>query len=81
MMLKKKRQETSIPSRSRFDSFGRADLVDLLEATMMRSAELFRGLSHGEMDQRWVLSQLEVEAAQQAEVIRALQRKVDLQTL
>jgi hypothetical protein len=71
--------EEEIPP-SRFDRFSRADLIDLLEATMMRSGELFRGLSHSELDQVWVLAQLEEQATQSLAAIRALQRKLDLQT-
>lgn len=78
-MTLRKRQRT-IPPSSRFDRFARADLIDLLEATMMRNGELFRGLSHSEMDQTWVLSQLELNVQQQLGAIQALQRKVELQT-
>ena len=67
-------------SPSRFDRFSRADLIDLLEASMMRSGELFRGLSHSEMDQEWILAQLEVQSQQSLEAINALQRKLALQT-
>jgi len=65
---------------SRFDSFSKADLIDLLEATMMRNGEMLRGLSHSEMDQGWVLSRLETETEQQLDAIRALRRKLALQT-
>lgn len=65
---------------SRFDRFSRADLIDLLEASMMRSGELFRGLSHSELDQMWVLTQLEQNTEQAQAAIRALQRKLSLQT-
>jgi len=76
-----RRQKTSTTTSSRFDRFGRADLIDLLEASMMRSGELFRGLSHSELDQEWILSQLEIQSEQALAAIRALQRKVELQTL
>ena len=47
---------------------------------MLRNAELFRGLSHSDLDQRWVLAELETQTATALGAIRALQRKVDLQT-
>lgn len=77
----KKRTTPQTPPPSRFDRFGRADLIDLLEATLMRNGQLFRGLSHSEMDQEWVLAQLEQQTEQQQLAIRALRRKLDLQTL
>ena len=77
MALKRKR---TTPDPSRFDRFARADLIDLLEATMMRNGELFRGLSHSDLDQTWVLSQMETQTEMALGAIRALQRKVDLQT-
>ena len=79
MRGRKSRTETTASS-SRFDRFSRADLIDLVEATMMRNGEMFRGLSHSELDQAWVLDRLEAETMQQLEAIRALRRKVDLQT-
>jgi hypothetical protein len=78
--MRKKKLQQETPEPSRFDRFGRADLINLLESTMLRNAELFRGLSHSEIDQEWILSQLEVHAETQLGAIRALQRKVDLQT-
>jgi hypothetical protein len=77
-MRPKKRQK--IPEPSRFDRFGRADLVDMLEATMLRNAELFRGLSHSELPQAWVLAELETQTQMALGAIQALQRKVELQT-
>jgi hypothetical protein len=78
MALRKKTPELT---PSRFDRLSRADLIDLLEASMMRNGELFRGLSHSELDQEWVLTQLQTHTVQQLEAIRALRRKVALQTL
>ena len=76
----KRKTAKEAPTRSKFSRFGRSDLIDLLEATMMRNGELFRGLSHSELDQEWVLAQLETQTQQQLEAIRALQAKVELQT-
>lgn len=77
----KRRSKEEIPEPSRFDRFSRADLIALLESTMMRNAELFRGLSHSELDQRWVLSQIETQTQMALGAIRALQRKVEVQTI
>jgi hypothetical protein len=70
--------EEEIPNR--FDRFSRSDLIDMLEASMMRNGELFRGLSHSELDPTWVLSQMETQAQMALGAIQALQRKVELQT-
>ena len=81
--LRKKSTTTGTPiskNESRFDRFSRADLIDLLEASMMRNGELFRGLSHSELDQEWILSQLEMQTEQSLAAIRVLQRKLALQT-
>ena len=77
----KRRRSEPTPEPSKFDRFSRADLIDMLEATMLRNAELFRGLSHSELDQRWVLDQLAVQTKTALGAIEALQRKVDLQTI
>ena len=77
MTLKRKR---TIPEPSRLDAFGKADLIDLLESTMLRNSELFRGLSHSELAPTWVLDQMSVQTETALAAIRALQRKVELQT-
>lgn len=79
-MALKRKQPKTIPEPSRFDRFGKADLIDMLEATMLRNAELFRGLSHSELSPTWVLSQMETQTQMAMGAIQALQRKVDLQT-
>jgi hypothetical protein len=73
-------KKKKVPDPSRFDRFGKADLIDLLESSMMRNSELFRGLSHSELDPRWVLSQMETQTEMTLGAIRSLQRKVELQT-
>ena len=81
MALRKRREpEPELPMASRFDRFGKSDLIDLLEASMMRNGELFRGLSHSELDPAWVLAEMETQTQMALGAIRALQRKVDLQT-
>ena len=72
--------EEELPMASRFDRFGKSDLIDLLEASMMRNGELFRGLSHSELDPAWVLAEMQTQTEMALGAIRALQRKVDLQT-
>ena len=72
--------EEELPMASRFDRFGKSDLIDLLESSMMRNGELFRGLSHSELDAAWVLAEMETQTQMALGAIRALQRKVDLQT-
>lgn len=52
----------------------------MLESTLMRNTELFRGLSHGELDQRWILSEMATQTEMALGAIRGLQRKVEVQT-
>lgn len=72
-MRKRQMQE-----KSRLDRFDQSDLRDLIESQMMRAGELMRGLSHSELDQRWVLAQLDEVVGTEHEAIRALRRKVEL---
>jgi hypothetical protein len=79
-MRPRKRRGPEPLTASRFDRFGKSDLIDMLEASMMRNGELFRGLSHSELDPAWVLAQMETQTQMALGAIQALQRKVDLQT-
>lgn len=54
------------------------DLETALETTLSRTAELFRGFQHREVDQRWLMKQMGTEIDQAQQIIQALQRKVEL---
>lgn len=72
----RKRTKQQIPPPSRLDLLSRDDLIALIEAEMMRNAELFRGLFHRELEQEWVLTEMLHHAEAQVAAIHALQRKV-----
>ena len=77
--MRLKRQSSSPTSEvlNRFDRMPQEPLYLTLEATLQRTAELFRGLEHSELDPTWVLIQMSTQIDQAAQVIAALQRKVD----
>ena len=53
------------------------DLEVLLETSLSRTAELFRGLSHREIETPWVLQQMETEILQALATVQVLQRRVE----
>jgi hypothetical protein len=63
-------------SPNRFDRWRTEDLINLIEAEMTRSGELFRGLSHSEIDQEWLLHEMRTHVQGALEAIQALERKV-----
>lgn len=65
----------TIPA-SKFDRWQDQDLINCIEAQMRRTGELFRGLSHQELDQTWVLSEMELHVDTALQAIRAMQRRV-----
>lgn len=64
--------------RTKFDRMAEGDLETALEATLIRTAELFRGFQHREVDRRWMMKQMCTEIDQAQQIIQALQRKVEL---
>jgi hypothetical protein len=74
-MLKRKTQVT-IPAPSKFDRLTESDLINCIEAEIGRSAELFRGLSHSEIDNAWVLSGMSGHLQSALLAVQALQRRV-----
>jgi hypothetical protein len=64
-------------SPTRFDRMPRETLFLTLESSLQRSAELFRGLEHSELDPRWVLHQMHIQVDQALQIVLALERKVD----
>ena len=76
MIFQRKRTWAEVPHPSRFDKLSQADLTACVEAEMTRTGELFRGLSHSELDQMWVLSEMETHTETALAAIRAMKRKV-----
>jgi len=64
--------------RTKFDRMAEADLETALETSLSRTAELFRGFQHRELDHRWLVKQMCTEIDQAQQIIQALQRKVEL---
>jgi hypothetical protein len=76
----KRDQENSLPSipmTSRFDRMPVADLELALETSLLRTAELFRGFQHKEIETAWVVAQMTAEVKQAYGVLLALQRRVE----
>jgi hypothetical protein len=73
-----RRIKANSPAPSRLDRLRTEDLETALETSLSRTAELFRGLQHREIDTRWLLEQMRVEIDQASMTIQALQRKVEI---
>jgi hypothetical protein len=63
---------------TRFSRFGDDELVAAIEASLSRSAEVFRGFSHAEVDTEWVVSELETHLVTAYSAVRALRDRMDL---
>lgn len=71
----RKQSLTSPAKRTRYDRLSTPDLELMLETSLQRTAELYRGL-HGQADQEWLLKQMETEVVQALGVLLSLQRRV-----
>jgi hypothetical protein len=72
----KRRQTQNLTARTRFDRMGQEDLLTSIETSFAETARLYRGLSHREIDQGWLLAELEHHTQAALAAIQALQRKV-----
>ena len=63
---------------SKFDKMPEELLYSTVEASLMRSAELFRGLTHREIDQGWILAEMETQIAQAMGATQALMKRQHL---
>ena len=78
----RKKTAPELPPPSKLDRLSERELIDALEANLSRSSDLFRGLSHSEIDRGWTLALLADHLETAEEVVKALQRKwVVLQSL
>lgn len=75
MALRKKSKETT---PSKFDKMPEELLYSTVETSLMRSAELFRGLVHREIDQAWILAEMEVQIIQAQGAVQALAKRQHL---
>ena len=64
------------PEPSKFDRWQDLDLMNCIESEMRRTGELFRGLSHQELDQAWVLAEMETHVDTALQAVRAMRRRV-----
>jgi hypothetical protein len=73
--LRKKSKETT---PSKFDKMPEEILYSTVEGSLMRTAELFRGLTHREIDQAWILAEMETQIAQAQGAVKALTKRQHL---
>lgn len=73
------RRRTTHPAKLsiRFSKLPKADLEMMLETCLQRTAELFRGMSHREIDTKWLLIQMAREIEQADEILQVLLRRVE----
>jgi hypothetical protein len=72
----KKTKTPFLPPPSKFDRWSEGDLINCVESEMRRSGELFRGFSHSELDQAWILEEMDVHMSAALEAVRTLRRRV-----
>lgn len=77
MLFKRKGKETTFPPLVRMMRLPTKDLEDLLESSLAKTAELFHGLTHRELDRGWLLAEMETQLTQATEAVRTLQRRVE----
>ena len=53
-------------------------LYSTVEGSLMRTAELFRGLSHREIDHAWILTEMETQIVQAQGAVQALAKRQHL---
>lgn len=82
MWSKTKKTTASLPPPSKFDRWSEGDLIACIESCGQRAGELFRGFSHGELDQAWILSEMDKQLETALMAVHTLQRRVaTVQTL
>jgi hypothetical protein len=62
----------------RLDRLPSSDLELLLETSLSKTAELFRGLSHQELEPEWLLTEMETNLSQALWVTQILRRRVEI---
>ena len=65
-----------MPPPTKFDKWSDGDLINCIEAEMRRSGELFRGFNHGDLDQAWILEELDVHMNAALLAVQTLRRRV-----
>jgi hypothetical protein len=75
-MWSRTKKTTPLPPPTKFDRFSEGDLINCIEASGQRCGELFRGFSHGEMDQEWILSEMETHLSTALMAVQTLQRRL-----
>jgi hypothetical protein len=76
MPFSRKQKETPIPPANRLDRWSEGDLINCIEASGQRCGELFRGFSHTELDQEWVLNEMEKHMQTALMAVQTLRRRV-----
>jgi hypothetical protein len=65
-----------LPPPTKFDKWSDGDLINCIEAEMRRTGELFRGFSHSELDQAWILDEMTVSMSAAMQAVQTLRRRV-----
>jgi len=76
MWSRTKNQKTPLPPPTKFDRFSEGDLINCIEASGQRCGELFRGFSHGELDQEWILAEMEAHLSTALMAVQTLKRRL-----
>lgn len=76
MKIKRKLETGRSTQVNKFHQWTDQDLINCIEAQMRRSGELFRGLNHHEMEQAWVLGEMEIHVDTALQAVRALRDRV-----
>jgi hypothetical protein len=74
--VKWKKKATELPPASKFDTWDEAALINCIESQMQRCGELFRGLSQPELDNEWVLLEMDRHMETALLATRAIRRRV-----
>lgn len=74
------RRKTTTPGPrtgpTKFDRMPSVDLETALETALQETARLFRGVTHREIDQEWLLAQMEQQIQTALQAVQALRRKL-----
>jgi hypothetical protein len=58
------------------DKWSDGDLINCIEGQMRRTGELFRGFNHGDLDQEWVLAEMDTHLQTALMAVQTLRRRV-----
>lgn len=62
---------------SKFSRLETGDLISLIESSVGRGAEVFRGFQHSDLDRLWVTSEMESQLENALGATRALKQRLE----